>query len=72
VSTEPAAAHIRGLRQKVLALVNSSDPSAVRKSEHYLHLLDAQLIECDKTEQAIDMLMSPFPARTRNPSRSEK
>jgi thiol-disulfide isomerase/thioredoxin len=54
---------IRNMKEQVIRHVDPSDPSAVRKGGHYIRVLDAQLAACDKTEEMIDMLMQPFPAR---------
>ena len=47
------------LKDRVMAYVNQSNPSAVRKSEHYINALNAQLAVCDRTDQIIESLCSP-------------
>jgi hypothetical protein len=56
---------LKSLKERVLAFVDTSNPSAVRKAEHYLRALDAQLTVCDKTDGAIDALTAPL--RDRRP-----
>jgi hypothetical protein len=41
---------IADMRERVVALVDKSNPSAMSKSEHYIQALDDQLAECDSTE----------------------
>lgn len=47
------------LKERVMTYVDRSNPSAVRKSEHYINALKAQLAVCDRTDKTIDMLCSP-------------
>ena len=47
------------LKDRVIAYVDTSNPSAVQKSEHYINALNAQLAVCDRTDKTIDMLCSP-------------
>lgn len=54
---------LRNLKGRVMAFVDMSNPSAVKKAEHYMQALDAQLAVCDRTDEMIDMLSSPFPSR---------
>lgn len=54
---------IENLRERVKNLVDKSNPSAVRKAEHYIQALNAQLALCDKNDGIIDMLSSPLPSR---------
>jgi hypothetical protein len=54
---------IQNLKERVMALVDRSNPSAVSKAEHYMAALDAQLEECARTDEMIDMLCSPLPSR---------
>jgi hypothetical protein len=51
---------LEALKERVLALVDKSNPSAVEKSEHYVRALNAQLAICDKTDEIIDRLKSPL------------
>jgi hypothetical protein len=50
---------IKNFKERVIALVDQSDPKAVRKAEHYIAALDAQLEACEKTDEIIDWLNSP-------------
>jgi len=50
-------------KQKIMTNVDVDNPSAVRKAEHYILALDEQLKICDKTDNAIENLSSPFPSR---------
>lgn len=42
---------------------NMEDAKVVRKAEHYKAALDKQLAECDRADEMIAMLVSPFPQR---------
>jgi hypothetical protein len=53
---------IENLKERVMALVDRSNPNAVSKVEHYIAALDAQLEVCKRTDEMIDMLNSPFPS----------
>jgi hypothetical protein len=52
---------LEGFKEKITALVDKSNTKAIKKAEHYIQALDAQLTECDRTDEAIDMLSSPYP-----------
>ena len=54
---------IKNLKECVMTFVDKSNPSAIRKSEHYIEALNTQLTVCDKTDEMINMLNSPFPSR---------
>ncbi|MEQ8228163.1 MAG: hypothetical protein RIA64_08765 [Rhodospirillales bacterium] len=54
---------IHNMKDEVTRHIDSSDASVVRKGDHYIRLLDAQLVACDRTEEMIEMLCQPFPAR---------
>jgi len=54
---------IHRMKEQVQRHVDPADASAVRKADHYIRVLDAQLVACDKTEGMIVRLMQPFPAR---------
>jgi hypothetical protein len=47
---------LKRTKKNVLALVDRENPDAIRKAEHYIAALDAQLEMCKKTDEAIDML----------------
>jgi hypothetical protein len=47
---------IENARQRVMALVDQSNPSAVSKAEHYIAALDAQLEMCARIDKIIDTL----------------
>lgn len=51
------------VKERVMAFVDNKNPSAVREATHYIAALDAQLIECDETDKAIEVLCAPFPSR---------
>jgi hypothetical protein len=55
---------IRRMQQDVKSFVDPNNAAAVRKANHYLRILDQQLVACDETEKAIDMLGKPFPSGT--------
>jgi hypothetical protein len=52
---------IENLKKRVMAFVDQSNPNAVSKAEHYIAALDAQIEVCERTDEIIDMLSSPFP-----------
>jgi hypothetical protein len=56
---------LRSLKERVLKYVDHDNPRAVNKARHYIRALDAQLGVCDKTDEMIGILCSPFPARGR-------
>lgn len=60
---------ITRLKERVMSFVDTSNPSAVTKAEHYIEALNAQLAVCDDTDRAISMLSSPFTKLPRNTSR---
>ncbi len=47
---------IETLKERVMALVDRSNPNAVTKAEHYIAALDAQLAVCTRTDEIIDAL----------------
>ena len=51
------------MKQQVMQYVDAGNESAVRKARHYLAALDAQITQCDDTDEMIDVLCQPFPAR---------
>lgn len=53
---------IISFRDRVAALVDSSNPDAMRKAEHYIGALNAQIDVCDQTDEMIDKLCAPFPS----------
>jgi len=54
---------LQSLKNKVSSFIEPGNEKAVRKARHYLKALDEQLRGCDATDEAIDTLMRPFPAR---------
>lgn len=50
-------------KKRIMEYVDGSNPDAVKKAEHYIEALNAQLEVCDKTDEMIDKLNSPFPSR---------
>ncbi len=49
------------MKQEVLRHVDKTDSKAVRRGNLYIRMLDAQRGECDKTEEMMDRLFTPFP-----------
>lgn len=43
------------LKGQIMEFVDESNPSAVRKADHYIKALNAQLEACNKTDKIIDM-----------------
>lgn len=62
-SIENVRKRIKTMKEKVLSFADESNPKAMRKIEHYIAALDAQLVACDTTDDFIDKLCQPFPAR---------
>lgn len=54
---------INNFRSGLKRHVDTSNESAVRKLGHYESALVAQLEECDRLDEMVDMLAEPFPAR---------
>lgn len=50
---------IAAFKERIVARVDRSNASAVGKADHYLRALDAQLEQCDRTDQMIDDLNRP-------------
>lgn len=57
---------IRNLKLAVNSHVDSANADAVRKANHYIEALNNQLAACDRTDEVIAMLASPFPAHRLN------
>ena len=55
-------ANLQHFKERVVALVDMQNPSAIAKAQHYIRALDAQLAICDRTEERIDDLTRPFPS----------
>ncbi len=51
---------IENFKQRVMVLVHQSNPNAMRKAEHYIAALDAQLEVCERTDKMIHKLNSPW------------
>lgn len=49
-------------REKVAAQVDSANPDAVRKADHYIGALNEQISVCDQTDEVINNLCAPFPS----------
>lgn len=49
------------MKEAIHSYVDRDDHRAVQKAEHYNAALDRQLKECDRADEMIDMLDSPFP-----------
>lgn len=54
---------VADMRTKVAALVDSSNQSAVQKSEHYIRSLDAQIAVCDSTDNMLLTMQRPISSR---------
>ncbi len=54
---------IRTIKERISKCPSSIDEKAKMKVSHYLAILDEQLLGCDKTDEVIEMLNSPFPVR---------
>lgn len=48
------------MKEQVQRHIDPSDESARRKGDHYIRMLDAQLIEYAYTEQMIERLTQPY------------
>jgi hypothetical protein len=53
---------LKRMKQQVVKHVDAGNESAVRKVRHYVAALDAQIAQCDDTDEMIDVLCQPFPA----------
>lgn len=53
---------IKNFKERVMVFVDRSNSDAVRKVEHYIAALDAQLEVCKKTDEMINTLDSSFPS----------
>lgn len=62
-SNEVLRTWLHDFKEKIWAQVDKNNASAVSKTHHYIAALDEQLKSCDKTDEDIDMLTSPFPFR---------
>lgn len=51
------------LKERVGALVDTSNQRAVSKCEHYMAVLDQQIEVCNKTDQMIEVLCKPISVR---------
>lgn len=51
---------IRKMKDAVSQYVDQSDSKAVAKANHYIRMLDNQLVACDETEEIIDRLTRPL------------
>ena len=55
---------INDLKKRVMELVDSSNPRAVIKAEHYMLALDAQLELCAENDEMLGALNLPYPSHT--------
>lgn len=62
-SNQNVRAMLGRFKERVMTFVDMSNPGAVAKAEHYIKCLDAQIEQCDRTEEIIALLASPFPRR---------
>jgi len=51
------------IKERVLSFVDPANQDAVKKAQHYILALDAQLAVCDKTDEVIKTLDYPIPFR---------
>ena len=58
---------IHRMKEQVQRHIDPLDECALRKGDHYIRMLDAQLVACARTEEEIDRLMQPFPSRRFTP-----
>jgi len=63
LSNENVRRLLNDMKQRVNALVDSSNPSAVRKAEHYVRALDSQLLVCDSTDEFLRQFSFSSPSR---------
>jgi hypothetical protein len=54
-SNENVRLFIKELKERVMDLVDKSNPEAVIKAEHYIEMLNAQLAVCDRTDKVINI-----------------
>lgn len=54
---------IQTIKERISKCQGSTDDKSKMKVNHYLAILDEQLLGCDKTDEVIELLNSPFPAR---------
>ncbi len=59
-SNENLRIWLHSIKERMSKYIDSSNPKAVLKSEHYFAALDAQLAICDRTDQVIQGLSRPF------------
>lgn len=45
------------MKEQVRCHIDPSDESALQKGDHYIRMLDAQLVACDDTEEVINQWM---------------
>lgn len=58
-SNQQLRQNIQTFIERIEARVDRSNTSAVRKAEHYVGALQAQLLQCDRTDVMIDKLSEP-------------
>lgn len=51
---------IHMMKEQVKRHIDPTNESALRKGDHYIRMLDAQLTACDRTEEAIDLFSKPY------------
>ena len=52
---------IHKMKEQVQHNIDPADESALRKGNHYIRMLNDQLIACDQMDDAINLLAQPFP-----------
>ena len=53
---------IHKMKEQVQRHIDPSDESILRKGNHYIRMLDDQLVACARTEEEINRLTQPFPS----------
>jgi len=51
------------LKERVMNFVDPENERAVNKAKHYIHALNEQLLVCNRTDEFINALCLPFPAK---------
>jgi len=49
------------IQEKIIGYVPPGNEKALQKAQHYVRALDAQIHECDRTDEMIEKLTRPFP-----------
>ena len=52
---------IHKMKEQVQRHIDPSDESVLRKGNHYIQMLDNQLVACDQMDDVINLSVQPFP-----------